>query len=49
MSPAIKLSTPIPHSPRIKTGPRRAASGPRGWLRQLERLYGRVALLDMHR
>ena len=49
MSPAIKLATPVPHTPRIKTGPRRPASGPRAWLRQLGQLYGRVALLDMHR
>ena len=49
MSPAIKLSAPTPYLSGIKTGPRRPASGPRTWLRQLEQLYGRVGLLDMHR
>ena len=49
MSPAIKLSAPVPYLPGIKTGPRRASSGLKAWLRQLEQLYGHAALLDMHR
>jgi len=49
MSLAIKLSTPTPYLPGIKSGPRRPASSLRAWLRQLEQIYGHVGLLDMHR
>ena len=49
MSTATILSTSVPRSPEVNTGPRRATPALRAWVRRLEQLYGHVALLDLHR
>jgi len=49
MSLAISLFSPTPRTPAVNTGPQRAAPAFRAWLHRLERLYGDVALLDLHR
>ena len=47
MSLTISLPTPARCVPRNQSG--RGRPSHKAWLRQLERLYGPVGMLDLHR
>lgn len=45
----LPLSVSTPQLLRSRTGPRRGKPASGSWLRRLQQVYGRAALLDMHR